>query len=383
MAYQSAMENYEVWFCHSMTSVILLTESVGPESPHHYHKRGWCNLESMLCRLLKTRRADLWDPVVDVGNPSNRHLQPPMSLEAFKELIDFSYFPNPSDGSLVLRLYGRALHRALGGAEVLRYDHARWGDIEMETLAACLPLCASLKVLHLKRNLFQATGFITFSKALGRGALSNLRELDLSNNDQVNDWRGALLSLADAVSPRVPGASAGLPRLQELCMQDCKFGHESFFYFCRALMEGSLVKLQRLNVDGNGVANSGIDPIVAALERGALPSLQMVMGVPDEGAQTFRDVLLHLQHLRRLSGRIDTKQDDASRRSGTAAKLSFSGDEVNKIDKRIKVAREHLDRSRRANVPPLALKLAPAGNREQPRPQGMTSSRMTIRPVQF
>ena len=182
-----------------MTSVMLLTESAGPGNDHrHYHKCGWSNLEAMLSRLPKTRRADLWEPVVDVGHPKRSHLLPPMSLDDFKELVADCHFLDRRDEPLVVHIYERSLHRALGGADALRCDRAGWGDQELETLRFSLPLCANLRSLGLAHNTFQATGFIAFSQALGRGALPNLRILNLNGNDQVNDWRGALLAFAAA-----------------------------------------------------------------------------------------------------------------------------------------------------------------------------------------
>ena len=339
-----------------MTSVMLLTESAGPGNDHrHYHKCGWSNLEAMLSRLPKTRRADLWEPVVDVGHPKRSHLLPPMSLDDFKELVADCHFLDRRDEPLVVHIYERSLHRALGGADALRCDRAGWGDQELETLRFSLPLCANLRSLGLAHNTFQATGFIAFSQALGRGALPNLRILNLNGNDQVNDWRGALLAFADAVSPHVMTTSltgprtthAGLPRLHELYLEDCKIGSSAFFYFARGLQCDALAKLTKLAIDGNGVSNSGIEPLIAALDRGALPVLNLVIGVPHEGTHTFRDHLNQLKHLRKMSFRIDTHKDDASRRNGTAGKLVSGSREVQKIDKQIEIARQSLDKLRR------------------------------------
>ena len=57
------------------------------------------------------------------------------------------------------------------------------------------------------------------------------------------------------------------------------------------------------------------------------------------GKRTFRDHLSQLKVLRKLSFRIDTRKDDASRRSGTANKLTVGSVEVQRIDGAIKQAR--------------------------------------------
>ena len=367
MAYQMALETYELWYSHAMTSVLLLTESAGrPSGPSgelqtqpqpHYHKCGWSTLESLLSRLLKTRRADLWEPVIDVGHPTKSHLLPPVGYEAFKEQIAGCHFADRRDEEICLRVYSRALKRTLGDADTLSYDHAGWTDPELETLSFSLPMCVTLRRLRLAHNAFQAAGFIAFSQALGRGALPNLRELNLSGNPQVRDWKGALVAFAAAASPHLMSSShdgprinqAGLPRLAELNLEDCKIGSMAFFYFCRALQCDALGKLSKLAIDGNGVSNSGIEPLISALDRGAMPSLNLVIGIPGEGTHTFRDHLSQLKVLRKLSFRIDTRKDDASRRSGTANKLTVGSVEVQRIDGAIKQARATLDKSRREN----------------------------------
>ena len=111
----------------------------------------------------------------------------------------------------------------------------------------------------------------------------------------------------------------------------------------------ALGKLSKLAIDGNGVSNSGIEPLISALDRGAMPSLNLVIGIPGEGTHTFRDHLSQLKVLRKLSFRIDTRKDDASRRSGTANKLTVGSVEVQRIDGAIKQARATLDKSRREN----------------------------------
>jgi hypothetical protein len=101
-----------------------------------------------------------------------------------------------------------------------------------------------------------------------------LRSLHMSGNQSVDDWRSPLLLLAEAVSPHTFAFS----RLNTLSLDNCRIGHKAFFYFCRGVRRGALQSLTKLDVSGNGVEHSGVEPLAQALARGALPSLQIIVG---------------------------------------------------------------------------------------------------------
>jgi hypothetical protein len=65
LAYAAALADADLWFAHSMTTVLLLTGSAAGGSSDFY-SRGWPVFESSISRWLKTRREDLWEPVIEV-----------------------------------------------------------------------------------------------------------------------------------------------------------------------------------------------------------------------------------------------------------------------------------------------------------------------------
>lgn len=226
---------------------------------------------------------------------------------------------------------------------MLRYDRCGWGSSELTTLSPVLPMCAKLTTLHLEHNALGAPGLLALVGVISRGALPMLRELHLADNKQVGDWRAALLQLAEAVSPR----QLALSRLHLLNLDDCRIGHHAFFYLCRGLRRGALPALTRLQISGNGLENSGVEPLAHALKRGALPSLRIVTGIPRDGMQTSdARSLLQLKHLRELSMRIDSDKDDAARRSGTAIRQVSNNREVVRLERQIRDKQEALFRHR-------------------------------------
>ena len=211
-------------------------------------------------------------------------------------------------------------------------------------------MCNKLTSLHLEHNQFGAEGLTALVGVLSRGALPYLRELDLSHNQSVNDWRQPLLALAEAVSP-ISGALStdkfALSRLQSLNLEYCHIGHQAFFYFCRGLRRGALPALTKLNISGNGVENSGIEPLAQVLSRGALPALRIVQGIPKDGMQlSDANALLQLKHLRELATHIDSKKNDNERKRGTALRPAGKSRQIEGIERLIRTKQEMLDRAR-------------------------------------
>ena len=337
----TARADMDIWYAHSMTTVVLLTDT--PANTPPFYKRGWPTLESHISRWLKTRRADLWDPVIEVPAGGRTNSTPPMDAETFKELLGTLAVRQPRDREVLLDLYNRALTRTFSRIEILRYDRSGWGSAELETLAASLMMCQRVTALHLEHNVFGGDGLLALVGAVSRGALPILRELNLAHNQSVNDWRPGLLALAEAVSPR----TLALSRLQLLCLDDCRIGHHAFFFFCRSIRRGALPALTKLSIDGNQVENSGIEPLAQALSRGALPALRIVMGIPKDGMQmSDARSLLQLKHLRELAKGIHSHRDDRARISGTAATPGSGNREVARIEAQIRAKQEALYRQR-------------------------------------
>ena len=113
------------------------------------------------------------------------------------------------------------------------------------------------------------------------------------------------------------------------------------------LFRGALPALTKLSINGNGVENSGIEPLAQALSRGAMPALRVVAGIPKDGMQLSEGrALLQLKHLRELSVRIDSAADDEARRRGIAVRPARGSREVSRLEQAIKGKQFQLERSR-------------------------------------
>ena len=105
--------------------------------------------------------------------------------------------------------------------------------------------------------------------------------------------------------------------------------------------------LTKLNISGNGVENSGIEPLAQVLSRGALPALRIVQGIPKDGMQlSDANALLQLKHLRELATHIDSKKNDAERKRGTALRPAGKSRQIEGIERLIRTKQEMLDRAR-------------------------------------
>jgi hypothetical protein len=348
-AFTAALGDVELWFAHQLTTVVLLTTSAPPTRPDYYHS-GWTSYESTVARILKKRRSDLWDPVIDVGDAATtRHRQPPMHCEHFRELMAQVTFTVPADAAVVLRLYARTLRNTLGGASALHYEACDWEAAEMALLARVLPECNHLRTLRLGDNRLGQEALDTFARAVGmHRALPELRVLDLqarrplactrlpspadcvgscrSRSSQGNSLAGLtnpLQCLAEAVSPvtladvEVGIRPAGLPLLQDLNLQNCHIGAIAFVNFCRALKRGAMPTVLRLALDDNDLEHAGVEPLTGALTIGAMARLQVVSGIPKSGSFARREFLFSLRQLRKLSSRIETDADNAVRQHVT------------------------------------------------------------------
>ena len=110
-----------------------------------YHMRAWCTYESLISRWLKTRREDLWDPIIIVPPPqektgtkasadsggggggggggkggalTTKQVAPPMDFETFRDYLGRLETGTPTDKDLLLELYDRTLKRAFSHVEV-------------------------------------------------------------------------------------------------------------------------------------------------------------------------------------------------------------------------------------------------------------------------
>lgn len=224
-AFDAALQDSDLWYAHALTTVLLLTHSEAKTSTLLYRYRGWPYLEVSLARLgLKQQRNDLWRPVLDIGVPSARHQQPPITAEAFARSLDGLVVSSASDRPLLASLYSATLRYALGSVPALDFEGRRWGDAEISALGSVLPLCAHLRVLSLHGNALSPNAISEFASVVGDPrVLRSLRELDISYNGGIGNvelLKGQLhplTTLAWAVSPFKLADVAAAEGRHELC----------------------------------------------------------------------------------------------------------------------------------------------------------------------
>ena len=378
-AFEASFQDIELFFAHRLTTVLLLTKSSPPTRPD-YHHNGWTVFESLVSGLLKKRRIDLWNPVIDVGEWRNQHNGPPLSLEAFTARVDGPHrnllFNRPADKDIVVALYGSTLSRALSVAPALFYEARGWGTMELSALIRVLPLCSHLRVLSLMDNALGPKGVEMFARAVGtaRGTrsmatmvLPALRDLDLSGNAieeaSLKGMAGgahSLQALAWALSPVSMSdvevnagrqdllsrpRPAGLPLLQELRMRTCEIKPRAFLLFCRALLPNALANLVKLHLQGNDreLRLAGVDPLVEALDVGAMPHLRTVVGVGGGALGAEISSLRDVKKMRNKLATIDWSKNDALKKIGTS---ETPPPNVIIFDKQIKDATARLERFR-------------------------------------
>ena len=174
--FKQALGDLDLWYAHAQTTVVLLTKSGA--NALAYDERGWPTYESCVARILKLRDGAVWDPVMDVGEPSSRRsLMPPLSIAEFGAAVGALHFTNGADRGVVAGLYERTLRTAFGGATDLRFTDCGWDAAAASSLAASLELCTRLEKLSLSDNEIGAEGL----RALARAPLPALKRLELYN----------------------------------------------------------------------------------------------------------------------------------------------------------------------------------------------------------
>jgi Leucine-rich repeat (LRR) protein len=142
-----------------------------------------------------------------------------------------------------------------------------------DALAAAPP--PRLTALHLRQSGINCEGFTSFSAAIGRGALTNLQDFDLSGNEIRLCWmpragRAVFISKGvDAFSSAI--ARGALEQLLRLNLCDNRIG-PSLGAFCDAIKtKGVLRQLQQVNLARNALDDLQVLRLSNALLSGALP----------------------------------------------------------------------------------------------------------------
>ena len=221
--FRRALHVMQVWYAHLGTTVFLMTELPAEYAGNTqgYHKRGWTTFERLVSMIAKRSTISGWPTVVDAGSGTGTSKRlPPLTPDAFRELLDATVFTNGADREVVIELYRQTCEAVLRGASSLRYSSLDWGDDELTKICSWLPEC------------------------------SLLTELALTCNPRIGDH--GLLAFASAVSnPTV------LPNLQTFALEGSlngvrpQFGDVGIRALAAALAAGALPKLTYLDVTGS------------------------------------------------------------------------------------------------------------------------------------
>ena len=183
-------------------------------------------------------------------------------------------------------LDGEFLATHLNEVTCLTMSYMKWGDMEMNKLAAALEYChargalANLTKLNLGSNQIGDVGFTAFAEACAKGALARLETLHLQVDHHIGDV--GLTAFAKAC------AKGALPRCNDICMGGW-LNYEAKKYLARALknrwLDGdflvrNLSDVQSLHCGGLGWGDVEMIKLASAIEyacaRGGLKNLNDV-----------------------------------------------------------------------------------------------------------
>ena len=140
-AFAEALGCMQVWYAHMLTTSVLLTAPIAGCVP--YGNRGWPSFERLVSMIAKPNSANVWPLIVDVGEGRGGCTRlAPQTVEQFGALMRTKTFTNGSDCEVVIELYRQTVETVLASAPTLKMLwNAHWGDDEMRSVAALLPLC--------------------------------------------------------------------------------------------------------------------------------------------------------------------------------------------------------------------------------------------------
>ena len=229
----------------------------------------------------------MWDPVIDVGKPSNRRsVLPPLSIAEFREKVGELHFTNGADREVVASIYERTLRSAFGGASKLMFNSCGWGPAAASSFAASLELCTRLETLDLEENALGDTGVCALAAALAAGAAPELKVLRLQRTDCGDAGLAAALGALAAAAPKLevfafnenealggewPGAlaRAPLPALKYLSLESIAMGDAGVCAFAAAVAACATPQLTDLGMQRTGCGDAGLAALAGALAAGA------------------------------------------------------------------------------------------------------------------
>eukprot|EP00927_Polykrikos_kofoidii_P082779 TRINITY_DN8321_c0_g1_i1.p1 TRINITY_DN8321_c0_g1~~TRINITY_DN8321_c0_g1_i1.p1 ORF type:complete len:708 (+),score=90.36 TRINITY_DN8321_c0_g1_i1:104-2125(+) len=212
--YRFSREHVPIWFAHTGTRVWMLTQqnemAVDLEDedddqaevslPVPYAGRGWTNFERSLADMATRSRF-----LIDIGKMTSEELlasdwevinsacrssrRPPVTPEAFRWFsISKEFSEGEIDREFVSQKYAAVFFDLVVAARELSYHDLDWTDLDVEQLAAVLPLCLRLRTLVLHGNSISAVGGAALLNVLPR--CPSLKEIWLTGNPVCKDKEG-------------------------------------------------------------------------------------------------------------------------------------------------------------------------------------------------
>jgi len=268
----------------------VLSKSAPPTRPSYEHS-GWTTYEGTVARILKVNYNFVWPAVIDLQpdeGTASTPPKPPLSIAEFNKKVKTLHFTNGADSDVVRGIYERTMRRALGGAKQLAYSSSAWDDADGVSFAASLPLCSRLERLKLGTNKLGDRGLAALAAGLAK--VPQLKELNVEGNGFGDDGLVALVAalpglprlaqLSISNNRRIGAAGlralgrAELPSVSNLQMSNSSFSEPSAFL--DELQAGSLPSLRQLWIMFNEKM-SVVDPLIRALNRGAMPKLELIL----------------------------------------------------------------------------------------------------------
>ena len=284
----------DLWYAHSKTTVVLLTELPNklPESfdaKRTYESRGWTTFERCSAELGKTFTLQQagWTLVIDLGKQRAALRRLPTTPERMGKLLQERSFTNGADRAQVLALYERiarvfcmqvlttaptplspqvlALYErtaraVLGGVKQLSFFGMPLDPMDPwrspERLGQALNFCVNLKKLDLNFTGLTDEYLASVNGVLSSNALPQLEQLFLGFNRLGPRGIEALGSaLVSGVAPRL--------RVMFLAAND--FGDAGLKSFAAFIAMGMTRELQLVELSGNDFGDAGAFALADAL----------------------------------------------------------------------------------------------------------------------
>jgi hypothetical protein len=308
--FKSALGTLDLWYAHSKTTVVLLTElpaSYQNKEIRSYDSRGWTTYERCSAELCKTFRLqqagwplviDLmspdclphqsdclphqsdclphqagWPLVIDLGEQRAALRRLPTTPERMEELMEKCSFTNGADEKMVLDKYKNTARAVLGGIKELSFFGIPFDPEDPwrspERLGQALNFCVNLKKLDLNFTGLTEKHLASISGFLSKGALPQLEQLFLGFNHLGPRGIEALGSAL--VSGVAPG-------LKVLLLTANDFGDAGLQSFATFIANGMAPKLKMVELSGNNFGDAGAFALTDAL-RQRLASGECKLGI--------------------------------------------------------------------------------------------------------